>query len=311
MPVGVGGGVVAVDEVPAAVVVDEPVAVVVDGVGLAARAALTGIGGELALQIAMTEIDAGVDDRHGLPGPHRLRPGLRGVDIGIGGACHPGDRLAGVVQAPQERPVGVGALGAHHAVGFCVAHLGAARQRAQRRGALASGGAHQLGVAQAQAPHPRYARACTQIRAVLPPGVSCEGHDDLADLLGLRALRRRNRELAGGGRPRQRHRAQQSAEQVGGEETHHPGLYRPQAAAAEDPVDRTQRSSGIGERRRFSPRGDSRAPLRGSRSRAARRRPRPRPGPRSRRACRPCAPRGSRATTPSRALQRSWRRPAR
>ena len=86
------------DEVPALVVVDEAVAVVVDAVGLAPVALLAGVAGELALQVLVGGVDAGVDDRDGDARADAALPGLGRVDVASS---------AGVVEAPERGPVGV------------------------------------------------------------------------------------------------------------------------------------------------------------------------------------------------------------
>ena len=50
----------------------------------------------------MAGVDAGVDDRDRHAGAAADRPRLGRVDVGVGRAAVPPDRLAGVVQAPQE-----------------------------------------------------------------------------------------------------------------------------------------------------------------------------------------------------------------
>jgi hypothetical protein len=95
---------VVVAEVPAVDVVDVPVAVIVDPVGLLAPAGFAGVHPRLTGKIRLTEIDAIVDDRHDHPGPGLDGERLAPVDVDIGSAAHLLDRLAGVVEAPQERP---------------------------------------------------------------------------------------------------------------------------------------------------------------------------------------------------------------
>ena len=77
---------VSLDEVPAVDVVDEAVAVVVDPV---ARD-LAGVDPQLARQVGMGRVDAGVEHRHDRPGAGGDVPGLGGVDVDV----------VGVVQAP-------------------------------------------------------------------------------------------------------------------------------------------------------------------------------------------------------------------
>ena len=111
------GEVVLGDEVPALVVVDQAVAVVVEAVGLAPAALLAGVAGELALKVLVGEVDAGVDDRDGHACADAALPRLGRVDVGVGG----------VVEAPErvpERVVG-GRRGRHPA--------GRGRRRRRRR----------------------------------------------------------------------------------------------------------------------------------------------------------------------------------
>jgi hypothetical protein len=108
VPGVVGRVAVALDEVPAARVVDEAVAVVVDAVRLAAAAGLARVVPDVRLQIGLAEVDARVDDGHlHVGGPGRLVPGRGRVDVGshrAGGAL---DRLARVLHAPLGAEEGV------------------------------------------------------------------------------------------------------------------------------------------------------------------------------------------------------------
>ena len=80
VPVVVGRVVVVIDEVPAAPVVDESVAVVVGPVHH-----LNWVRGELPREVGVIELDAGVDhgDGHASAGGAE-RPGLRDVHVGVG-----------------------------------------------------------------------------------------------------------------------------------------------------------------------------------------------------------------------------------
>ena len=94
--------VVAVDEVPAAPVVDVAVSVVVDVIRAAAVAVLSGVDPRVRGEIGMRLVDAGVDhgDHHaGISG--RDRPGCVHVGVRVGGAGPAVDELAGVAQPPE------------------------------------------------------------------------------------------------------------------------------------------------------------------------------------------------------------------
>ena len=99
----VGGVVVVVDEVPAAVVVDQEVAVVVEGVALEAPTGLAGIGPDVVGQVRVLHGHAAVDDAdHHRRIARRGAPGLGSVDVGVGGA-----EGAVVVERPLRGELGV------------------------------------------------------------------------------------------------------------------------------------------------------------------------------------------------------------
>ena len=94
--------VVAVDEVPAAPVVDVAVSVVVDAVRATTRAVLSGVDPRVRGEIGMRLVDAGVDHGDhdaGITG--RDRPGCVDVGIRVGCAGPAVDELAGVAQPPK------------------------------------------------------------------------------------------------------------------------------------------------------------------------------------------------------------------
>ena len=100
--------------VPAAVVVDVAVGVVVDPVGLAPGSALAGVGPDVRREVGLGVVDAGVEDPHGhgrIPGGEV--PRLRGVDVRVDRAGHVADRLPRVVESPEQ--VGEGVVGVRKA----------------------------------------------------------------------------------------------------------------------------------------------------------------------------------------------------
>ena len=125
--------VVAVDVVPAQPVVDLAVGVVVDAVGLASEAALAGVAGELAGEVGVRQLDAGVDDRDVAPAPVRRRPRLGRVDVGVG-ACRRVQTDWPVLCRPHSSPnCGV--------VGLQARPAGPARRRATSGSALSAASA--------------------------------------------------------------------------------------------------------------------------------------------------------------------------
>ena len=110
--------VVLVAEVPAVDVVDLPVRVVVEAVGLLAQAGFARVDPGPAGEVRVAEVDAVVDDRDDKarsPGRDPVR--LERVDVGIGLAFGAREALeqalAGVMEPPQLLPVGLAASDRH------------------------------------------------------------------------------------------------------------------------------------------------------------------------------------------------------
>src|SRR5262249_44521471 len=103
-------GVVVVGEVPAPPVVDVAVVVVVDAVVAAARAVLPRVDPEVAGQVGMGQVDAGVDDADGdAAAAGSDAPGLARGDVGSWRTGREADHLAGVLEPPlagEQRVVG-------------------------------------------------------------------------------------------------------------------------------------------------------------------------------------------------------------
>ena len=100
--------VVAVDEVPAAPVVDEAVAVVVATVGLLAAAVLTRVSPQVRSEVGVVVGEPRVGDRHQRRGPAgRDGPGIGRVDVGVRRARRSLHRLAGVREPPQLAEAGI------------------------------------------------------------------------------------------------------------------------------------------------------------------------------------------------------------
>ena len=126
----------------------KPLQVVVDAVGLAAAAALARIAGELAGEVGVGDLDAGVDDgddraRAAGRGP---RPRARRCRRRRRPACP--DRLAGVLQPEELAEVRVVGLQAHRHVRLGVDDVGVGVQRRERVLDVAVAGDDDLGVGQ-------------------------------------------------------------------------------------------------------------------------------------------------------------------
>jgi hypothetical protein len=213
------GVVVAIDEVPAADVVDLAVAIVV---GLVAGD-LTRVAPDVRRQVRVIPGHAAVDHgHHGRRTPLVAVPRLRRVDVGVGRAHGAVDGLAGVVQAPQVaemRVVGRGRRGVIDPVGLGVANVGALLQLRDRVvDALAALDLHQLRARGQQVPLGAHLGGRPHRRALRRIDPGPEAHHDLARhrrrprrgrrmqrRLGLRRARGRARRRDAHGRRSEHH----------------------------------------------------------------------------------------------------------
>ena len=174
MAVAVLREVVAGHEVPAARVVHVAVAVVVD-----ARRAVDfgGVARELAGEVDVVGVDAGVDDGDGHAGALALLPGGERVDVGADVAGLAGVGLPGVLETPEGRPVEVVRLAqqVYRLVGLGVDDVAVGAQRGERcGGGLTRRGLDELGALERQRGDELHAGVLAQFAALsaVEPGLA-------------------------------------------------------------------------------------------------------------------------------------------
>ena len=201
VPVLVGRVALVFHPIPAARVVAEAVAIVIDPVRPTAGPALARVGPARAGQVGVVEKHAGVDQRDGRARVSRGHvPCLDGAHIGAG---HPAG-LAEVLEAPLEGEQGVGGSQGRTAVvvGLRVQHrVGALERPLGGRPGLAAPGLDQLETANGQAGGQVDPRAGAQRASVVGVGGTREAHDQLT-------RRRRRLRVRRCARPRAGHQQQ-------------------------------------------------------------------------------------------------------
>ena len=236
MTVVVIGVVVEDHEVPSPVVVDQPVAIVVDPVCLTPAAALARIGDGRPGELGVTHRDAGVDDRHrrrGLDVPGGA-PRLGRVDVRVHDGGQAGDIAAVVVKAPELGDPRVVREGGRldDPVGLGVADLGLALQCRGRGGLLARLDLDDLGARDQQLPigdRPDLGGGRVAGRGGNLPSIADDhlaGHDAPAALELGRLIHPRRASVARARRAR-REREKRDEQSHGDGPTRPPGLPRP------------------------------------------------------------------------------------